>query len=204
MRVMIPAVAAIVLLAACGWAAPPSSAAARERVLGPCEGCELVFDGMPSSIGASASIVPRGEPGEPMRIEGIVRDTSGRPVEGVIVYAYQTDTRGVYPPASTRHGALRAWVRSDASGQFRFDSIRPASYPGTTIPQHVHMHVVEPGCCTYYVDDLLFDDDPHLDAAERGRQSGRGGRGIAIPRREAGVWIVRRDIVLGLEVPGHP
>lgn len=209
MRIALTATVTLNLLsAACGGAEPAAVLApgAREPVVGlPCENCDEVFNGMPANIAATSRIAPVGEPGEPMRIEGTVRDASGRAVAGVIVYAYQTDARGLYPRREgTRHGALRAWARSDASGRFRFDSIRPASYPGTTILQHVHVHVIEPGCCTYYVDDVLFDDDPHLDSAERARQPGRGGNGIAVPRREEGVWVVRRDIVLGLNVPGHP
>ena len=139
-----------------------------------------------------------------MRIEGTVRDGAGRPVPGIVVYAYHTDARGYYPQrGATRHGSLRGWVRSDAAGRYRFDTIRPASYPETSIPAHVHMHVIEPGRGTYYIDDILFDDDPLLTSGERSRQQGRGGRGIAVPRRDAAGWVVVRDIVLGENIPGY-
>jgi protocatechuate 3,4-dioxygenase beta subunit len=136
----------------------------------------------------------------------------GEPAAGVIVYAYQTDADGHYPPdpaamqAGVRHGRLRGWARTDATGGYQFDTIRPGGYPGTDIPQHVHMHVVEPGRCTYYIDDILFTDDPRLSAAQRARSDrGRGGSGIATPRRAAdGVWNVRRDIRLGERIPGYP
>ena len=68
------------------------------------------------------------------------------------------------------------------------------------------MHVIEVGCCTYYVDDILFDDDPRL-SAEKRRQliQGRGGNGLASPRKDAdGRWNVTRDIVLGERIPGYP
>jgi len=32
-----------------------------------------------------------------MRIEGVVRNTGGRPAAGVVVYAYQTNAKGIYP-----------------------------------------------------------------------------------------------------------
>ena len=178
---------------------------AAEPVVGrPCEGCEIVFEGMPAAPGASARIAPEGEPGEPMAVEGTVRDGAGRPVPGIVVYAYQTDATGIYPRAATRHGRLRGWARTGPDGGYRFDTIRPAGYPGTAIPQHVHFHVLEPGRCTYYVDDLLFDDDPRLTEAERERQQGRGGPGIARPERDAtGIWRARRDLVLGERVPGY-
>jgi protocatechuate 3,4-dioxygenase beta subunit len=189
-------------------AAPP----AREPIVGlPCEGCEWVFEGMPAEPPSSARIAPPEEPGEPLRIEGTVRDGAGRPVPGVVVYAYHTDANGIYPrldPAPgrprVRHGRLRGWARSDETGRYAFDTIRPAGYPGTRIPQHVHLHVVEPGRCSYYIDDLQFDDDPRLTAAERSRLRGRGGSGVAAPRRDPdGRWRATRDIVLGAKVPGY-
>ena len=179
---------------------------------GPCEGCEAVFQGMPEAIPSRARIAPVGEPGEPMRIEGVVYDPDERPTAGVIVYAYHTDHRGVYPrderfagQAAARHGRLRAWATSDENGRYVFDTIRPAGYPGTTVPAHVHMHVIEPGCCTYWIDEINFSDDPRLGDAERGQGGRRGGSGLVTPVRDAdGVWVVTRDIHLGENVPDHP
>jgi protocatechuate 3,4-dioxygenase beta subunit len=179
---------------------------------GPCEGCEAVFQGLPETLTSIARIAPRDEPGEPMRITGTVYAERARPAAGVIVYAYQTNAQGVYPPAEQfrgqaayRHGKLRAWVRTDGSGQFRFDTIRPASYPNNDIPAHVHLHVVEPGCCTYYLTSIHFTDDPLLSEEERERvRQGRGGSGLVTPERDAdGVWLVARDIHLGEGVPGY-
>ena len=168
---------------------------------------------MPATLAAQARIAPVSEPGEPLVIRGTVFAATGRPAAGVIVYAYQTDAHGLYPPdpggsgrPSVRHGRLRGWARTDAAGEYRFDTIRPAGYPGTGIPQHVHMHVIEPGRCTYYLDDLLFDDDPRLTATAReNHDHGRGGRGIAVPTKGSdGIWSVRRDIRLGENIPGYP
>jgi protocatechuate 3,4-dioxygenase beta subunit len=166
---------------------------------------------MPGDLAAEARIAPEGEPGEPLVIDGFVRRADGSPAPGVVVYAYQTDASGIYPRATAPvgaaarlHGRLRSWAKSDAEGRFRFRTVRPGGYPSTTIPQHVHLHVLEPGRCTYYIDDLLFDDDPRLTATERRRLEGRGGSGIAEPRRDAdGTWRARRDIVLGESVPGY-
>lgn len=204
------------VFAAAGCAAwgGPAAAEAVERVPvigGPCEGCEAVFDGLPERIASVTRIAPTDQSGEPLRIEGVVRDAQGRPAPGVIVYAYHTDAEGIYPrgPESwsrmaRRHGLLRGWARTDSLGRYRFDTIRPASYPNSTIPQHVHMHVVEPGCCTYWIDDIHFEGDPHLTAqARRSMSRGRGGAGVATPKRVDGVWVVERDIVLGANVPGY-
>jgi protocatechuate 3,4-dioxygenase beta subunit len=183
------------------------NAVGRERVVGgPCEGCENVFVGMPEKLGPRSRIAPSDEPGEPMTIEGIVRDLDGEPVADIIVYAYHTDSVGRYPPGATPHGRLRGWARTNEGGEYRFDTIRPGPYPGRNSPQHVHMHVIEPGRVTYYIDDVMFEDDPLLTTANRRRYvRDRGGSGVSRPKRDGdGVWRVRRDIVLGNNIPDYP
>ncbi|HEY9422766.1 MAG TPA: hypothetical protein VIW92_15230 [Thermoanaerobaculia bacterium] len=179
---------------------------AREPVVGgPCEGCEYVFQGLPGKLESRSRMAPLKEPGEPMIIEGTVRSEDGKPAAGVIVYAYHTDARGIYPPAATRHGRLRAWARTGKDGRYRFDTIRPGAYPDGNNPQHVHMHIIEPGKGTYYIDDIHFTDDPLLTAERRQRmQRGRGGDGLSRPTKDSeGVWHAQRDIVLGRNVPGY-
>jgi protocatechuate 3,4-dioxygenase beta subunit len=188
----------------------------RERLLGgPCEGCEAVFQGQPARLSATARIAGKNEPGEPLVLEGVVVNAAGKPQAGVIVYAYQTNAKGVYPPdtrfrgqAAERHGLLRGFARTDAAGHYRFETIRPASYPGRTVPQHIHMRIVEPGRCHYTIDEIRFTDDP-LMKGEEGAAHGdpRGGSGVVEPRRgqgaQAAVWFIRRDIVLGAGVPDY-
>lgn len=189
-----------------------STALASEPVLGgPCEGCEAIFEGLPAQPVSSARIAPPDVRGAPLLIEGRVTTPAGQPAAGIIIYAYHTDHTGVYPPATglssmaRRHGRMRGWAVSDAQGLYRFTTIRPGAYPGDNIAAHVHMHVLEPGRGTYYIDDLLFDDDLLLTSDQRRQLRGRGGSGIARPVREQdGFWRVRRDIQLGLNIPGYP
>lgn len=200
MRGMWKLVMLVLVAAACNAHASPKEV----LVGGPCEGCELVFEGRPPKLASSARIAPAAEPGESMTIDGVVRDAAKKPVAGVIVYAYHTNARGEYPPGKTRHGALRGFAITDKTGTYHFDTIRPASYPNTKAPQHVHMHVVEPGKCHYTIDDLLFTDDPNLTAEHRKTQDrGRGGSGIATPTRDKGTWRARRDIVLGAGIADY-
>jgi hypothetical protein len=187
-------------LAACVDASP-----AREPIVGmPCEGCELVFEGLPEKLGSNARIAPASEPGEPMTLRGRVLGPEGKPRGDVIVYAYQTDARGIYPSAATRHGKLRGWAQTDREGRYAFETIRPGSYPNSNNPAHIHMHVIERGCGTYYIEDVHFTDDPLLTAEARGMvSSGRGGSGIGTPVKKDGRWAIERDITLGLNVPGY-
>lgn len=199
---------AVVVLAAVSAQTP-----AREPIVGlPCDGCEAVFQGLPAALTSTVRIAPAGEPGVPMTITGRVLGPDGTPRAGVVVYAYQTNAAGVYPAAAAapgdaarRHGALRAWVVSGADGRYTFETIRPGSYPARDTPEHVHMHVIERGCAAYYIDDVMFTDDPLLTPAVRRRQDGaRAGSGIATPTRVEGRWHVTRDIRLGLNIPGYP
>lgn len=181
----------------------------REPIVGGrCENCEWVFRGLPAHIDAVGRIAPVGEPGQRLRLTGTVRDAAGKPRAGIVVYAYQTDHAGRYPAArdGIRHGRLRGWVRSDLQGRYELLTVRPGGYPGTDIPQHIHMHVIEPGRCTYFIGDVLFDDDPRLSAALRRIEASRerGGRGIVRPAGDARTgWRAVRDIVLGSNVPGY-
>lgn len=122
----------------------------------------------------------------------------------MVVYAYHTNAAGVYPPSTgpasaegRRHGYLRGWVRTNERGEYRFTTIRPGTYPSRADPAHVHFIVKEPGRREYWIDDVVFTDDPLVDARYRGRVQNRGGNGISTPTRDAdGTWRVRRDIRL--------
>lgn len=184
-----------------------------EPIVGlPCDGCEAVFDDLPDVLHSQTRIAPLDEAGESLTLTGRVVDRVGTPQAGVIVYAYHTDRSGLYPPPrratseeATRHGRLRAWALTDAHGEYRFDTIRPGSYPGEDIPEHIHMHVIERGRASYYIDDVMFRDDPKLTARQLRRLSNaRGGSGIVLPERRNNGWFVRRDIELGLHIPGYP
>lgn len=167
-----------------------------------------MFEGLPNEIEWRSRLTPKDEPGESLIVEGVVKNEVGATVPGVVIYAYQTDKGGIYPriealegtPAH-RHGKLRNWVKTDAEGRYRFDTIRPGSYPNTQIPSHIHMHVIESGRCTYYIDDINFTDDPFFSKQAQERESERpqrGGSGMVTPKKnEDGVWHVTRNIVLG-------
>lgn len=178
-----------------------------------CEGCEAAFDGMPSAPPTRLRLRAAGAPGEALTLSGTVRDASGNARPGMVLYLHQTDHAGRYPPlpasapagpAARRHGALRGWVATDAQGRYVVETVRPGGYPGTDIPQHIHIQVIEPGCFTYFIDDVMFRDDPRLTPdVERQLAAGAGGDGVVTPQRIDGAWQATRDIVLGEEIPGY-
>ncbi len=174
--------------------------------------CAGPYEAMPGKISSHARIAPLSELGDPLTLTGRVLDASGRPRAGIIVYAYQTDRRGIYPAvfpprsnASNFHGRLRGWARSDAQGRYTFDTIRPGSYGGN--PEHIHLHVVEPGCASYIIDDLMFADDPNLlrfTPEQRAEMTPRhGGSGVGTLKRKGSGWEVTRDVHLGEKIQDY-
>jgi hypothetical protein len=60
-------------------------------------------------------------------------------------------------------------------GRYEFRTIRPAGYPATDLPAHIHVQVDSAGGrARSYVTEIRFDDDPRLTPAwrERSRQEG--------------------------------
>lgn len=125
------------------------------------------------------------------------------------MYIYHTDNKGLYLPApkqivAKRHGYLRGWMKSGSDGRYEFKTIRPASYPNSKNPQHIHPIIKEPGATLYWIDEFLFDDDPLLSDQEKSRQEKRGGNGIiTLKKNEKGVWVGKRDIILGMNIPKY-
>jgi protocatechuate 3,4-dioxygenase beta subunit len=166
---------------------------------------------MPSSVDWKGRIVPPGQPGEPLVIEGIIFKKDGKtPAAGVVLYVYHTNEKGVYAAAPgqtgmvARHGKLRGWVKTGKDGRYQFTTIRPATYPNTTFAAHIHPMIKEEGLQAYYIDEYVFEDDPFVKADYDKAQELRGGSGvIKLKKDAAGVWIGKRDIILGMNIPGY-
>lgn len=180
----------------------PATAACQTSL--PCEGCEAIHERPVASLTATAVLAPPSEPGDRLVVTGRVMGRDGRtPAPGIILYAWQTNAQGVYAadPAATGlsrdHGRLRGWVRTDAEGRYRLETIRPGPYPGLQMAAHIHLVVKQPDHPEYWIDDVVFTDDPLVTAEYRARATDRGGSGIVTPVRDAaGTWQVRRDIRL--------
>ncbi|HKP13817.1 MAG TPA: intradiol ring-cleavage dioxygenase [Blastocatellia bacterium] len=178
---------------------------------GGCDGCGGIYEGLPASLSWETRIAPPSEPGEPLEVSGVIYRADGRtPAPGVILYVYHTDAGGHYSPApdqtgtARRHGHLRGWMRTNPRGEYRFRSIRPAPYPNRDIPAHIHPIIKEPDKNEYYLDEYWFDDDPLITADKRAKMEKRGGLGIIhLSKNDKGVWVGRRDIVLGLNIPDY-
>lgn len=179
---------------------------------GGCDGCELMYIGMPAVIHAVDTSPGWKEKGQPLLVSGKVFKADGlTPAPGVIIYYWQTDNNGYYSSRpgmderAKRHGHIRGWMKTDTNGNFFLYTIRPAPYPGEDMPAHIHLSIKEPDISNeYYVDDLVFEDDRFLTAEKRSGLEDRGGSGILKTTTDGGLQVAAYKLVLGLNIPGYP
>ncbi len=177
---------------------------------GPCEGCEAVYESGSKSLN-SVDTLPQFEILKPkIEISGTVYQKDGRtPANDVIVYIYHTNRKGLYENFNNesgwgkRHGSLRGWIKTGKTGEYTFYTFRPAAYPNGREPEHIHFTVKEPNRNEYFIDDIMFDDDPLLTQSERKQLKKRAGSGIVRPSQNNGILMVKRDIILGLNIPNY-
>jgi protocatechuate 3,4-dioxygenase, beta subunit len=182
-----------------------------KKVGGPCEGCEAIYEYGDRKLSWIDTLPDFSRKGIKLEIEGTVYQAGTRkPARDVIVYIYHTDPEGNYsnPLNETgwgkRHGSWRGWAKTNAEGKYKFYTLKPGSYPGSRNPAHIHMTIKEPDKSEYYIDDILFDDDPLLTKEERNRLRGLGGPGVVRPvQKEKGYLSCRRDILLGENIAGY-
>jgi protocatechuate 3,4-dioxygenase, beta subunit len=182
----------------------------KKMVGGGCDGCELMFTGMPSKINAVDTNETYFQHGQKLLVRGTAFKLDGKtPAPGVIIYYYHTDSTGHYtkrndkPANQTVHGHIRGWVKTDANGKYLIYTSRPAPYPGHEIPAHIHIVIKEPNLNEYYIDELVFDADPLLTAGKRSKLENRGGNGILKLSHEGNLQVAEHNIILGLNIPDY-
>ena len=189
-----------------------SSINKKKLVGGGCDGCEIMFVGMPKNITSVDTSAGWTEKGQKVLVTGTAFKIDGKtPVPNVIIYYWQTDNNGYY--ASTngvdekakRHGHIRGWVKTDENGKYSIYTIRPAPYPKSDIPAHIHLSIKEPNIKNeFYIDEFVFDDDKLLTSAKRRALENRGGSGILRVLISGDLQIAEHNIILGLNTPNYP
>jgi protocatechuate 3,4-dioxygenase, beta subunit len=157
----------------------------------------------PAVLSWNAVLIPAGEPGTPLVVSGRIFAADGKtPVEGLTLHVYHTDARGLYSEKDGQGGPpdprLKGSMKTDRDGRYEFRSIRPASYPGTRNPQHIHARVFGAGYAERWIPEYWFDDDPLVTAEMRARHAGLGTFSpiVHAKRGADGVFACVRDIRL--------
>lgn len=182
-----------------------------KQVGGGCEGCELMYVGMPKNISSEHISIGWAEGKQKLILTGKVFHLDGKtPASDVVIYYWHTDDNGLYssdnqtPKQAKEHGKLRGWVKSDKSGNYIIKTSRPAAYPNDNIPQHIHLSIKEPNINEYYA-DLYFDDDPlYLNHKKKYGKLDRAGTELLRIVLEGNIQIAEHNITLGLNIPNYP
>jgi protocatechuate 3,4-dioxygenase beta subunit len=157
----------------------------------------------PEKLTSRIKMVSDDEPGVPMIVSGIIYAADGvTPAEGVTLYVYHTDARGLYSDEDGRGGPpkprLKGWMKTGADGRYEFRSIKPASYPGSRNPAHIHSSVAAAGSTEHWIKEFWFEGDPFIPGDLQARASGQGlfSEIMALNSRENGLLKYTRNIKL--------
>ena len=116
------------------------------------------------------------ESGTPITIKGIVLNQEGHFQTNKLVYVYQTSSKGWYSDTGVhvlqnegdrKHARLFGYFKTDGLGKFEFKTIKPAGYPRSGLPAHIHIEIM--GERDMLITELQFDDDPRLTEEVRNR-----------------------------------
>jgi protocatechuate 3,4-dioxygenase beta subunit len=182
-----------------------------ELVGGPCEGCEAVFEFGDRVLSPVDTLPDYNDDGPKLKLTGTIYQIDGvTPAKDIILYIYHTDQKGIYPKKgdetgwAKRHGYLRGWIKTSDDGKYSFYTLRPASYPSRSAPEHIHATILEPNGKYYWIEDYFFEDDPLLSDNHFDKSSKRGGEQFIISLSEEGELILgKRDIILGKNIPDY-
>jgi len=151
---------------------------------------------------ATTVLTPPNETGEPMIVSGAVRDETGTPIAGALIYVFHADVKGFYTPdraMDEAHARLFGYMKTGSDGRYEFRTIRPGGYPQAPIPQHIHMIVTAAGyrdhkcrstCQLVFADDLRMTPEWHEWAKKDGNPV------LSVTRDKDGVQRGVYDIVL--------
>lgn len=126
-------------------------------------------------------LTPPGEPGLNITVQGAVADRDGRPLRDALIYVYQTSAKGWYADTAAHiliregdmgHARLFGYLKTDRDGRFAFETIRPAGYPKSDLPAHIHIALWTAGGQPIHgmPGELLFEEDERL-TPERKKQA---------------------------------
>jgi protocatechuate 3,4-dioxygenase beta subunit len=151
-----------------------------------------------------ATIITPAEPGMRLTIAGLVLNRDGQPVRSAEVYVYQTSAKGWYsdraahyavPEGDRKHARLFGYLRTDDAGRFELRTIRPAGYPGSDLPAHIHVECRRPDeSFAQLVTEVQFEDDPRLTAAMKARARNEGFAIVPVTMGADHVTSVRVDL----------
>lgn len=153
----------------------------------------------PANVGWRSVFAKEGEKGEPLIVSGTVFMPDRTPATNILIYAYHTDTEGIYGrDGEPQHGRFRGWMLTDEKGRYEIKTIKPASYPNSTIAAHIHMTLTGTAFKEDWIDSVLFEGDKFISTRERNKAGNKGGFNpiLTLEKKSDGILYGVRDIQL--------
>jgi len=147
-------------------------------------------------VSSSIRLVSPDEPGERLIVAGTIYGADSKmPLAGIKLYVYHTDAKGIYSTqdtgASNRNPRLKGTLITDRDGRYEFRTIKPASYPGSSIPAHIHASASGAGYKEQGIHEFWFEDDPYLTAGVRARFAGQNSFSPIMPIKRGADGVLR-------------
>lgn len=154
----------------------------------------------PDSISSTADLVPAGYASQRISINGTVYRKDGKTAAAhTLIYLYHTNNEGIYGRKNEHHhGQFRAWLLTGNDGEYSFETIMPAPYPGNREASHIHMTVTTLETKEDWIDSIMFDDDRLITEQQRREAGNKGGFMpiVTLKKNAEGLMTAQRDIKL--------
>lgn len=153
---------------------------------------------VPNDVTWKTTLANQSDEGDPILISGTVLEADGKtPAPNILIYFYHTDIKGLYGRnGQPRHGRYRGWMLTNKKGGYEFHTIKPASYPNTWNPAHIHMTVTGERHKENWIDTILFEGDKFITHRQRTIRKGGFNPILDLKRNRRGIFRGVRNIQL--------
>ena len=138
-----------------------------------------------------------------IKITGTIYQEDGvTPAKDVMLFIEQADEDGNFVlkrENKKRYVHHRGWIRTDKDCKYTFYTFVPGKYELSNELQQIFPILKEPNKPEYKIETFLFDDDPLLTETCREKVIETNPNRILKFSKEEGLFIGKRDIVLGKE-----
>lgn len=136
-----------------------------------------------------------------IKITGTIYQSDGvTPAKDVLLYIEQPNEYGDFDlreDNKKRYVHHRAWVKTDANGQYTIYTFVPGGDRRYNQLQQIYPLIKENSKPEYALDTFLFEEDPLLSKACRKKIAKKGDlTRILNPKKVDGIFVAQRDIIL--------
>lgn len=139
-----------------------------------------------------------------LKITGTIYENDGvTPAKDVLLFIHQADEDGNFDLKrhnKKRYVKHRGWIRTDANGRYTFYTFVPGKYMfGNELAQILPI-IKEPNKPEYKIESFVFDNDPLLTESCRSKIEETNPNRILKLDKKEGLFVAKRDIILGKEL----